>query len=335
MTTLPQTQEPAPSSGFSHVTVLQAEVVQAVEQALSRQQGLPGSAPSMPWVVDCTLGGGGHSQALLSAMPQIGVLGLDRDPAALAAAQQRLAPFGNRFVCEHAQFSQLAAICQRRGLPPLLAVVADLGVSSHQFDTAQRGFSLRLDGPLDMRMDPTRGPTALELLERVRLEDLADVLYQYGDIQRSIGTARIVLEEVAKGAHTTARLAERLAARLGRSRSIHPATQVFQALRMWVNGEDAEVDALLRDAPGLLAQGGALAIISFHSGEDRPVKRAMAELGKKGGAFWLPHRKPVGPSPAEEAANPRARSAHLRVLVAGKVDRYRAADSWHDTEDEE
>ncbi len=283
-------------------------MVAAVQRAASLSTDEP------QWVVDCTLGGGGHSEAILQALPQVRLLGLDRDPAALQAATARLVNFGDRFVCEHAEFAELQQVWARRQLPPLLAVVADLGVSSHQFDRPERGFSLRLDGPLDMRMDPSRGPTALELLADVRLEDLADVLYEYGDIQRSIGTARILLEEVQAGATTTARLADRLAARLGRSRSIHPATQVFQALRVWVNGEYRQVRALLAQAPGLLAPGGALAVISFHSGEDRPVKQTMAELGKRGGEFWLPQRKPVLPSEQEQQQNSRSRSAKLRVL---------------------
>lgn len=266
------------------------------------------------WLVDCTLGGGGHSEAILARCPQLCVLGLDRDPAALQAASQRLARFAGRFACVHAPFSELATVIDTRKLTPLSAVIADLGVSSHQFDTAERGFSFRLDGPLDMRMDPTRGESLEERLESVTLEDLADVLYQYGDIRRSIGTARIVLESFREGARTTGQLAADLERRLPRERSHHPATPVFQALRIWVNGELDEVETLLRDAPTLLAPGGVLAVISFHSGEDRLVKHALQALAPKryGGEFT--RDRDVAASAEEAARNPRARSARLRVL---------------------
>lgn len=300
------------SDGFAHVTVMREAAVQAIAQAPFWAQG---QAPeAIQWVVDCTLGGGGHAEALLEALPAAHLLGFDRDLAALAAATERLKRFGARVHTVHAPFAELAAHCERLGIQQVHGIVADLGVSSHQFDTAERGFSFRMDGPLDMRMDPSRGPTALELLGEARLEDLADVLYAYGDIRRSIGTARILLEEVGKGAVTTAVLAERLAARLGRQRSLHPATQVFQALRIWVNGELDQLELLLQQAPALLTPGAALAIISFHSGEDRLVKHRFAELAKRGGEFSLPQRKPQVAEDEELRVNPRARSAKLRVL---------------------
>lgn len=294
------------------MTVLREASVHALAQAPCWQ--LPELDPAGHWVVDCTLGGGGHAEALLAQLPSAQLLGFDRDQAALAAATQRLQRFAPRVHTVHGPFAELAAHCQRLSIGHSFGIVADLGVSSHQFDTAARGFSFRMDGPLDMRMDPSRGPTALELLSEVRLEDLADVLYAYGDIRRSIGTARILLEEVGKGAVTTAVLAERLAARLGRQRSLHPATQVFQALRIWVNGELEQLEQLLLAAPRLLAPGAALAIISFHSGEDRLVKHRFAELAKRGGDFSLPQRKPLLADEDEVRANPRARSAKLRVL---------------------
>lgn len=313
--TTPPTNQPE-SQGFAHVTVLRDEVVRLVAEAPALQ-GPPGEATG--WLVDATLGGGGHSEALLLAFPGVSVLGLDRDPAALQAASQRLARFGPRFACEHARFGQIAEVVQRRQLPPLAGVIADLGVSSHQLDTPERGFSFRFDAPLDMRMDPTRGEPVSELLARVSVEDLANVLYDYGDIRRSIGTAKIVLQALQAGARTTGQLAEALAKRLPRSRSMHPATQVFQALRIWVNRELDELEALLRDAPGLLAPGGVLAVISFHSGEDRMVKHALQALapgGKygAGGEFVRLTRKPVVAGPQEGADNPRARSAKLRAV---------------------
>ena len=294
---------------FVHVTVLKAEVVAAVVQACAAVT----DAGLVPWVVDCTLGGGGHTEAILDAVPTVHVLGLDRDPAALAAASARLVRFGRRFTLVHTPFGGLAAAVHAHQLPALAAVVADLGVSSHQFDVAERGFSLRLDGPLDMRMDPTRGPTLAEKLATVTVEDLADVLYQYGDIRRSIGTARIVLQSVQEGADTTGKLAQKLAARLPKERNVHPATLVFQALRIWLNDELGELETLLRDAPGLLAPGGVLAVISFHSGEDRLVKQAMRTLAPK---KFGPMRRggKLAPGEAEVSANPRARSARLRTL---------------------
>jgi 16S rRNA (cytosine1402-N4)-methyltransferase len=293
---------PSQEGTFQHATVLRAEVVQAVA-----------TAPA-GWLIDCTLGGGGHTEAILQQCPHLSVLGLDKDPAALQAASARLQPFGARFACQHAAFAQLREVLTARGMPEVSAVIADLGVSSHQFDTAARGFSFRLDGPLDMRMDPTRGTTLAERLETVTLEDLADVLYEYGDIRRSIGTARIVLESFREGATTTGTMAAKLEKRLPRERSHHPATAVFQALRIWVNGELDELETLLRDAPQVLAPEGVLAIISFHSGEDRLVKRAIQALAPKryGGQFV--RDKDLAPQATEIAGNPRARSARLRVL---------------------
>jgi 16S rRNA (cytosine1402-N4)-methyltransferase len=291
------------SSDFQHVSVLLREVVAAFEQAPAG------------WVVDATLGGGGHSAALLEAWPQLNVLGLDRDPAALAAATSRLAGVGPRFRAVHAPFSQLAAVVEAQGLGPLSGVLADLGVSSHQLDSAARGFSFRFDGPLDMRMDPSRGVPLLDKLASVTLEELADVLYLHGDIRRSIGTARQVLEGVRLGADTTGKLADWLAKRLPRERSHHPATAVFQALRIWVNDEAGELATLLRDAPGLLGAGGVLAVISFHSGEDRAVKHALRELApKRYQPDWI---RPADQAPQADELNdnPRARSARLRCLL--------------------
>jgi 16S rRNA (cytosine1402-N4)-methyltransferase len=306
---------PAPDAEhFVHLTILRDEVTAAIA-------ALPAANAVAAWAVDATLGGGGHTESLLDAVPSLRVLGMDRDSAAHAAAAARLQRLSPRFEAVHAPFSQLSKVLEdpvwQARLAPLgglAAVVADLGVSSPQLDHAHRGFSFRFDGPLDMRMDPTQGPTAADLLASVKLEDLADVLYQYGDIERSIGTARIVLQAFHGGATTTAALAAELSKRLPRSRSMHPATMVFQALRIWVNAELTELETLLRDVPGLLAPGGLLAIITFHSGEDRLVKQAFAALAGPDSGFVRPTRKGVSPSAAEVAANPRARSARLRLL---------------------
>ncbi len=313
MTTLP-TEPTAALAGFAHVSVMGDEVIEALRP-------VPAG-----WVVDGTLGGGGHSERILHELPHLSVLGLDRDPAALQAATARLAPFGDRFAAEHSRFSELTQVCERRGLTGLSGVLADVGVSSHQIDTAERGFSFRQDGPLDMRMDPTRGETLEELLSEVTVEDLANVLYEYGDIRRSIGTARMVLEAFQQGARTTSALANRLAARLPRNRSIHPATMVFQALRIWVNAELDELQTLLETAPTLLQPGGRMAVIAFHSGEDRLVKQSFRERAPgRYGEYVRITRKPWIPKGREQDENPRSRSARLRVLeraVPGSQDRY-------------
>ncbi|MSP90257.1 MAG: 16S rRNA (cytosine(1402)-N(4))-methyltransferase RsmH [Myxococcales bacterium] len=298
--------------GFGHVPVLADEVVQLARAAFA--------ATPLGWIVDCTVGGGGHADALLHALPQARLLALDRDPEAVQAARTRLAPHGERARIVHGTFSGVAAVAAQHTVRPIRLVVADLGVSSHQFDTARRGFSLRLDGPLDMRMDATCGESLADLLANVRVEELADVLYDYGDIRRSIGTARIVLESVRGGATTTGALAALLERRLGRVGRIHAATQVFQALRMWVNDEAAELDAWLRDAPGLAdVDGTTLACITFHSGDDRAVKQAFAKLervglGERRGRWERATRKALVASAAEQASNPRSRSAKLRAL---------------------
>ncbi len=296
---------------FSHVTVLREAVTAAVARAAADR--------AEPVIVDCTLGGGGHAEAVLTAVPTALVIGLDRDPAAIAAASARLGRFGPRLRAVHTPFGRLADVLRDLHIPDVTAIIADLGVSSHQFDTAERGFSLRHEGPLDMRMDTSTGLTLAERLAAVSLEDLADILYEYGDIRRSIGTARIVLQSVQEGADTTAKLAQRLAARLPRDRNVHPATLVFQALRIWVNGELDELQALLRDAPGLLQAGGVLAVISFHSGEDRLVKQMMrAQAPKKYGEFT--RGKPQAAGDEEVQENPRARSARLRLLWRSRPD---------------
>ena len=288
---------------FSHLTVLQQPVVDALK-------GVPAG-----WVVDCTLGGGGHTEAMLRQLPQVRVLGFDRDQEALAAAKLRLAEFGDRFVAVHAPFSELATVCAERGLAELSGVVADLGVSSHQVDTAARGFSFRHDGPLDMRMDITRGLPLQDRLAGVSKQELADVLYYYGDIRASRRVADTILDAWQDGVRSTGELAARVTAVLPHGGKTHPATLVFQALRMWVNDELGELETLLATAPDLLAPGGVFAVISFHSGEDRAVKQVFRDLApRKDSAFVRPSRKPLVPSDAETRGNPRARSAKLRVL---------------------
>lgn len=290
-------------TSFSHITVLQQEVVDALA-------AVPGG-----WIADCTLGGGGHSEAMLRQLPNARVLGLDRDQRALAAASARLQQFGDRFVPIHAAFSELTAVCKTRGLTELAGVVADLGVSSHQVDTAERGFSFRHDGPLDMRMDISSGLPLQDRLAGVSKQDLADVLYYYGDIRASHRVADAILDAWQDGVCTTSALAERVSAVLPRGGKTHPATLVFQALRMWVNDEMGELETLLTAAPELLVPGGVFAVISFHSGEDRAVKQVFRDLApRKDSPFQRPSRKPQLPTDEETRENPRARSAKLRLL---------------------
>jgi 16S rRNA (cytosine1402-N4)-methyltransferase len=300
----------SPAALFEHEPVLAAAVLDCLA-------GLPpGPAGGSPWFLDGTLGGGGHSALLLEAHPDLQLIGLDQDPTARAAADHRLAPFGDRVRIEAANFGTYQPPV------PLSAVLVDLGVSSPQLDVAERGFSFRLDGPLDMRMDPDHGETAAELLDRLDEAELADLLYGYGEERLSRRIARRILERrpwsgaAAQGrgidGRGTAALAYLIAgcyppaARRGR---IHPATRSFQALRIAVNGELTMLERLLQRAPDWLVPGGLLAVISFHSLEDRRVKTAFLQDGR----LERVTRKALVADAAEIEINPRSRSARLRV----------------------
>ena len=286
------------SDGYAHVPVL-AEPLLAAFAALPARPGL---------LIDCTLGGGGHSALLLEAHPQLRLVGLDQDPNARAAAAVRLAPFGERAAIVASNFADY------RPPEPALAVLADLGVSSPQLDGADRGFSFRADGPLDMRMNPERGETAAELIERLEEAELADLIYAFGEDRLSRRIARKIKQHLAeRGPFSgTAALAYLVAgcypppARRGR---IHPATRTFQALRIAVNDELGVLDRLLLQAPDWLESGGLLAVISFHSLEDRRVKTAFVSDER----LQRVTRKPLIASDAEAEANPRSRSAKLRI----------------------
>lgn len=287
-----------------HEPVLRAETVELLDPA---GRGL---------VVDCTVGTGGHAAALLEA-GAARVLGLDRDAEALPAARRRLAAWGDRVNLVHADYRGLGAVLDRLGVERIDGALADLGCSSLQLEAEGRGFSFRRDDPLDMRMDRTTGRTLADLLARATPEGLADVIFEYGDERHSRRIARaIVAAWTGAGIRTTAELAAvvRRAARYrGRSR-IDPATRTFQALRIWVNQELDGLDAFLRSTAGRLKAGARLAVISFHSLEDRVVKRTLRELERGGQlALRILTRKPVRPSGDEVARNPRARSARLRA----------------------
>jgi 16S rRNA (cytosine1402-N4)-methyltransferase len=265
-------------------------------------------------LVDGTVGMGGHAEILLEVMGPAGMLlGIDRDGEALGLAGQRLARFGAQVRLVRAGFGQLAAILQQEGLVSVDGVLLDLGVSSLQLDAPRRGFSFLAEGPLDMRMDDRLPRSAADLLRDLSAEDLADIFYRFGEERQARRIAARVVERRKQQALTTTReLAELVAAAIPRRfhpLRIHVATRVFQALRIAVNGELAELARLLADAPALLAPGGKLCVLTFHSLEDRMVKQALA-----GNPAWeVVTKKPVVATIEEVASNPRARSAKLRV----------------------
>jgi 16S rRNA (cytosine1402-N4)-methyltransferase len=266
--------------------------------------------------VDCTVGLGGHARALLQA-GATRLVGLDRDQAALARAAVTLQEFGDRVDLVHADYRGLVDVLGARGIDGVDGLLADLGVSSLQLDEAGRGFSFRRDEPLDMRMDRSSGMTAAEALAGVDEQTLADVIYRYGEERYSRRIARAIV--AARGREplaTTGRLAEvvrRAVPRRGFSR-IDPATRTFQALRIWVNGELEGLDAFLTAAAGRLRPGGRMAIISFHSLEDRVVKHTFRDLQQRGEGVTVRTRRPLVPTPEEIERNPRARSAKLRAV---------------------
>ncbi len=292
-------------SAASHVPVLANEVV----QALAGDRGPQGSEPRL--LLDATVGAGGHAERLL-ASTSARLVGVDRDPAALRIAAERLAPFGTRVTLVHGSFLDLPRIVRSQG-GPFDGLVADLGVSSMQIDDPDRGFSFRAQGPLDMRTDPTSGMTLADLLGTLDAETLANAIYQFGDERRSRGIARSILAALDAGRlGTTLDLASAVRRASGPRRgSIDPATRTFQALRMLVNEEASQIDGLLAALPGLLAPGGRAAILSFHSVEDRKVKQFF----RSSGVVRAVTKKPIRPSADEARANPRARSAKLRVAV--------------------
>lgn len=266
--------------------------------------------------VDGTLGLGGHTAALLEAGAGR-VVAIDRDADALEHARARLAWAGGRVTFVHDDYRRVAQVLAVEHLDVVQGMVVDLGVSSMQLDDAPRGFSFRQAGPLDMRMDRTRGETLGERLGAVDEVELADVIWKFGDERHSRRIARaIVTARDRGGLADTAALASvvRRAAGGGSWQRIDPATRTFQALRIWVNDELAGLETLLETAPARLAPGARLAVIAFHSLEDRQVKHRFRALGADAARFRVLTRRPVSPGEDESGRNPRARSAHLRVL---------------------
>lgn len=311
---------------FQHIPVLLDDVLSVLDPK-------PGDH-----YLDVTLGGAGHASEVAKRIaPNGSITGFDRDPDAQKAAQERLAPFGLKSTFIQSSFIELDAQLRSRNLPDRTQnggfdiVLADFGLSSHQIDCVERGFSFHTEAPLDMRMSQD-GETAEEFLARIDDTDLADILYQYSDIRQSRPLARKICERAKNGElHTTTQLAELCCGIMGYPRPghPHPATRVFQAIRIAVNDEFGAIDTFLRDIPKWIKPGGRLAIISFHSGEDRRVKEAMHTWQfpctcPKKLPVCICHKVPLGrvitrkaieATPEELERNSRARSAKLRGFI--------------------
>lgn len=300
---------------FHHVTVLLNEAVEALQPAEGKV------------LVDATLGGGGHTEQLLRAGAE--VWGIDQDPTARAAAQARLAEFGDKLHVIAGNFRNAAEMLRKRGVEQVDGLLADIGISSPQVDCAERGFSFLHEGPLDMRMNPAAPRSAADIINTAAESEIADILWQYGEERASRAIARRIVQERSKAPiTTTTRLADIIASVLPRKGKQHPATRSFQALRIAVNDELGALEALLQSGLSLLKSGGRFAVITFHSLEDRAVKRYFELVCKPeidrpewpaprpnpAYAARLVYRKPITPAEAELTANPRSRSAKLRVI---------------------
>lgn len=284
--------------------------------------------------VDATLGLGGHSEAILKAGENIKVYGLDQDFEAIEKARLRLQGFGEKFTAYHTNFAEIKKTLEENKVAEVDGILADLGVSSWQMDSPQRGFSFRYDAPLDMRMNSVADiPTAAELLNELSEFEIAKIIYEYGEERFSRRIARRIVEQRENGnpPETTGELVKLIEKSVPRKKNerIHPATRTFQALRIAVNRELEILEDFIRDSVDLLKTGGRLVVISFHSLEDRIVKKTLQKLaGKCECPPRLPRcvcgaqrivevltRKPIIPNETEIAENPRARSAKLRACL--------------------
>lgn len=316
-------------AGGRHVPVLLAEVLTALAPK-------PGGR-----YLDGTFGAGGYARAILERAPDATLLALDRDPTAITGGADLVAAMDGRLTLAQARFGELAEEAQRFQMVPLDGVVLDIGVSSMQIDEAERGFSFRFDGPLDMRM-ARDGQSAADLVNEAEEGLLANIIYHYGEERRSRAVARAIIEARRKAPLTTTKQLADLVAGIVRAEpgGAHPATRTFQALRIAVNDELGELVRALHGAESVLAPGGRLVVVTFHSLEDRIVKQFMATRAGRAPAgsrhapvvsvaeptFRLVSKGPVTPSEAEMRANPRARSAKLRVAARTQVPA-RAAES--------
>jgi 16S rRNA (cytosine1402-N4)-methyltransferase len=292
----------------AHLPVLSSEVVQWLDPK-------PGGR-----YCDVTVGMGGHARLVLEhSAPDGKLIGMDRDPSALEVARALLQPFGDRVTLVHTRFSQARDVLEQLGMVPVDGFLVDLGVSSPQLDRPERGFSFRYDGPLDMRMDPTTGETAADLIARVDEDELAQVIRDYGEERHATRVARAIVEAQRLGpVDTTGKLAALVARALPRhERGKNPATRTFQALRIAVNQELDELERFLAVATDCLRPGGRLCVIAFHSLEDRIVKRRLRSLAGRDGAgparLRILTKHVVVPSRDERSRNPRSRSARLRA----------------------
>ena len=303
---------------FSHESVMVDEIVDVF------------STVPTGVVLDGTLGGGGHAEALLASRRDLSILGLDRDPSALDAARTRLADMADRVIVQHRRFDDIDDALAEAGIATLSGALFDLGVSSHQFDVASRGFSYRHDAPLDMRMDPTESRTAAEIVNEWTVEELARLLRTNADERFAHRIAEAIV--AARPVTTTQQLAEIVVAAIpapARRRGGHPAKRTFQALRIEVNRELEVLPVALDRVVNRLRSGGRVAVLSYHSGEDRIVKARFRhhETGGCTCPSGLPCgcgaqaavrrvRVPARPSEAERTRNPRSASARLRVVEA-------------------
>jgi len=324
-------------SGLSHEPVLLHEVLALLAQQAASAKGGSGADEAAATFLDCTFGGGGHSRAILQNFPTSRLVALDRDPSAAARAESLRADFGERFTLIDSDFGRLAELRDEAVLPSLApsgfcGILFDLGLSSFQLDEVERGFSFRHDAPADMRMDPRKGVPAAQWLEHASEAELVRAIRDYGEepCWRRVVAALLAARGTGALARTQS-LAETIAAaipaRLRHTMKLHPATRAFQGIRIAVNDELGALERALPVAFELLARGGMLAVISFHSLEDRPVKHFFRRLcGQPVDArdarpqdlrprYAEPlTRRPIIPSSEELAANPRSRSAKLRAL---------------------
>jgi 16S rRNA (cytosine1402-N4)-methyltransferase len=287
-----------------HVPVMAAEVVALL------------SAPDPLVIVDATLGTAGHASAMLAAAPRARLLGIDQDAAAIAHAREALADFADRITLVQANFAEISSVMREAGLDHADAILADLGMSTFALDDAARGFSFRLDGPLDMRMDQRAPLRAYDFVNEEPEAELARIFREYGEERMPGRIARTIVEARRKRRiETTGELRALVERAIGPHRrgGVHPATRTFQALRIAVNRELESLETFLREAPAMLAPNGRLVIIAYHSLEDRLVKERFRELGRSGDYYNLT-TKVIKPTAREIAENPRSRSARLRCL---------------------